>query len=199
MNCFAIRMPKHTTAARTMADIKISFLLVFFATLFSFGQPQFTTYQQICQKTTDRNTCIQIIDASTSAKLKANANGWLQILSDQAKTIATLTVTKNGDALKNPPSRPVAKGLLDCQFIYNFTIIPDIENIEWANLNRSNYPDYNRALSLTELGVNNCEDEFIDLPTPSPIDVFNQNVKHIVDITLEVLNLNQCNKISACT
>ncbi|KAL3500858.1 hypothetical protein ACH5RR_039951 [Cinchona calisaya] len=182
-----------------MADIKICFLLVIFVTLFSFGHPQFSDYHQICQKTTDSVLCIRIIDASGTARFKTNANGWLQILNDQVKTLAITTNTKIGDALRSNPS-PRAKQSLDlCNDEYN-SVVATLDNLEWFNLNKSNYPDFNRRLAQLLFIVEDCISSFTKPPpTPTPIGVFNENVKHVIQLTLQVLNLNQCNKITACT
>ena len=181
-----------------MADIKTSFLIALFATLLPFGQPQFTTYQQICQRTTNSKLCIQIIDASTSSRLKANVNGWLQILSDQAKRISLFTLTKIDDAAKNNPSPRLSRSLDECRVEYN-EIIRGLEQLEWRNLDRGNYADFNKALGYDELSVSACTNDFSqDPPIQSPVIIYTQNTKDLLDLTLEVLNLNQCNKITAC-
>lgn len=182
------------------ATVDLCLILSIFVALFRFGHPQSLDFQVVCQRTTFTSLCNEIIDASGSANLKKTPTGVLTILSDKAKSYIITTQTQIGDLLRGNPSSRLKYSLQTCSDQYT-NAQSALKMLFWSELSSTNYPDYVEALGKVLDGVNACKNAFIGyppIPTPSPINVYIVDAKMAIELTLQVLHLNICNRITAC-
>ena len=189
-------------AQETMADpIKFCLLLFIFVALFPLGYPQSLDYVPICERTTMGNLCIEVIGRSISDKLKTTPIGHLTILKDKVKSFLLTTQTQIADNLRKINITSRAKYCLDtCSYQYS-QAISLLEELNWNDLDNHNYPDHMATLEKVLDAVNTCTNVFSHppIPTPSPINVYNEDTRKLIEVTLQYLNLNICLKITACS
>ena len=186
-----------------MADriILLCFSLSFSVALFPFVHPQSSDYHPICQNTTMSSLCNAIIDEDDAYYWKTSPSGHLTILSSKAKEYSITTYTQITELLRSNHSPPLESRLRTCLDQY-YKVVYVQQNLYWPELNgTTNYPDFMAELGKAMDGVDACRNvltQFPPLPAPSPINVFNADIKMLIELTLQFLNLHVCKRITSC-
>ena len=150
-----------------------------------------------CKKTTHSAKCIDVISADPRSDLKTSPSGFCTIVNDEAKAIAARTTSKISSLLRTTTDPLLKSALQECSEKYdsvNFRLDQD-----FSVLNHETYPTLAVALTEAYGQAQECEDVLND---PKPLEPSLtpeiQTAADVVDTTLQILNLNECNKIDSC-
>ncbi|XP_071913993.1 pectinesterase inhibitor-like [Coffea arabica] len=150
-----------------------------------------------CKKTTHSAKCIDVISADPRSNLKTRPSGFCTILNDKAKAIAAGTTSKISSLLRTTTDPLLKRALGACSDLYDG--LNSRLDQDFSMLNHENYSNLAIALTGAFDDATECEDALND---PKPLEPSLtpeiQNVADIVEITLAILNLNECHKTAAC-
>ncbi|KAL3516175.1 hypothetical protein ACH5RR_023077 [Cinchona calisaya] len=172
-------------------------IIVFFVASFSQSEGAFD-FRQFCQRTTHSGTCIFVILADPRINLRTTPNGLGTILNDKAKSVTATTSSKISTLLKRSTNPKLGRDLQICSDIYDRN--KDRLKQDFSSFNRAKYLNIVTALGGVFDEAGDCERIFKEPSSPiaSPLTVENQNLRTLVETTLQILNLIECNKIAAC-
>ena len=196
-----------------MASIKTNFILFIHFALCSFIHSQIVfassraaifinpniDFHQVCQRTTHSDTCISTISQDPQEDLKTNLIGLSTILNEKARAVAADILTKINGFLGGPITPPNKNLLQDAEaFITDADYI--VYNLDFSSLNHQTYPEFKLDLEEAKANVTQTAPILSGLPANQSSLVGQNNLlENVIQTTLEIVNINECNKIETCT
>ncbi|KAK6933932.1 Pectinesterase inhibitor domain [Dillenia turbinata] len=167
--------------------------------------PQDDLVQPWCNKTSRTELCINSIQADPRSDLKESPTGLTIITTDVAKSNASDSLTKIDNLIKTEEDRSILSLLYTCQQKYQnafwdldsaLSILNEtLSNVQ--DMDRKQYETINQVLAAAAGEVDFCQ-SFYEGPPPSPLDDENGKFLEINDVSMQLLNLIECNKTDPC-
>ncbi|KAG8363068.1 hypothetical protein BUALT_BualtUnG0007700 [Buddleja alternifolia] len=179
----------YTTAMSSIMAIAI-------ALTFVVQQSNAVDFHQWCQRTSHNNLCVSVVMADPRNNLKTSPNGICRILTDKAITIANANAARISDLQKKSTGR-ITGPLRTCSTEYD-KMRYDLKGFDFTVLNHENYIPLVANVGGAAGTPGDCEGAFKEFHIPSPLTNANKNLEDILVAVLEIINLNECNKINSC-
>ncbi|KAL3813489.1 hypothetical protein ACJIZ3_014757 [Penstemon smallii] len=155
--------------------------------------------RQLCQRTTNNNLCLSIIEADPRQDLKNSPNGLCTILRERAVSNAIATSSKISNLLKTTTNRYAVQCLQICADSYQISIMR-LRSADFRVISRQGYVSLAGGVAVASDATHDCEGTFTERPgtPPSPLTSENQSLEDVVRLVLEIINLTICNKVASC-
>lgn len=155
-------------------------------------------FHQVCQKTSHSDTCISIISQDPRGDLKTNPIGFSTILNDKARAVAADILDRINGFLGGPINPSVKTLLQDA-----YALITDADyivyNLDFSTLSHQTYPKFRSDLEQAKGNVTQSVPILGRLPANFSLLADRNNLlENVIQTTIEIVNVNECNKIEAC-